>query len=93
MATPGVTSSSAGGDWNWRGALVGLLFVPATWGMTWGLSLVGDQTRAATHVAQSQSEKTVMVCMGGVIDYAEPGLYARLFTKGYFRCTDWRMRE
>jgi hypothetical protein len=84
-------------DLGWRGLLLSVAFLVGMWILLWGLTLVGDSTRVSTELAASRRENSVMMCMDGIIDYEETGLLSglaeRLFGEGYFRCTEWRMRE
>lgn len=89
-AAPGGPRSD---DVGWRGIALSFISLAATWLMLWALTLVGDSTRVASELEASRRGGAEVVCLDGTIDYDDNSLFERLFGDGYFRCTDWRMRD
>jgi hypothetical protein len=88
-----VPGGSSSDELGWRGVVLSIVSLTATWLMLWALTLVGDTTRVATELEASRRDGAVMVCLDGTIDYEDNSLLERLFGDGYFRCTEWRMRD
>lgn len=69
----------------------------ALWLVLLGVGLLGDAQRASKEITDSRSQATVMVCHDGRIVRNDMSLFHRMtgnvFHSGYFRCTDWRLRE
>lgn len=70
-----------------------VLAPPVTWLVLWVAMLLTDTTRVANEFAQSEKESAAMVCRNGRIVYENDSLFPELFERGYFYCSDWRMRE
>jgi hypothetical protein len=77
----------------WKGIALSFISLTGTWLMLWALTLVGDSTRVASELEASRRGGAEVVCLDGTIDYDDNSLFERLFGDGYFRCTDWRMRD